>query len=463
MRRRVPGALGVAIAVVVAGISLMSTAAHAASFTTTITCTSVSQCGTSSTNPAPPAADSVSIVAGGTSQGQGFIVAKSGTVNITEVKATYNDGTSETRNTSEQVHIFPGVTAAKYVSTFEISWNNNAPTTSSTSSTSSTSTSSTSSTTSTSTTTTTAPHRGPGHGPAAIRSEAVAKPDSSPDAAAVRGLSRLDVVVVDADGDVRWTREDFPLTNWTAWQDLGRPSSGAIKGNPSITSWGPGRLDVFVRGQDDKLWQRFSNDGGQNWSEWLKPFGDDGTLASAPEVATRGSDRLNVFVVGTDGSVWERFYDGAWNSGWIWQGAPSGGIFGESTAKSEPGTVAWGSSERVDLFARGADNKLWQKFYDGVGWTAWFKPVGDQGTLASEPDVTSWEPGNLLVFVRGTNGLAYALPFGTGGWGPWVQLVLATDTFVGGPGATSRGLDRFDLFMHKDSGDAADVTYHIWQ
>lgn len=464
MRRRVPGALGVAIAVVVAGISLMSTAAYAADFTTTITCTSVSDCGTSSTTPTPPPGDSVSVVAGGTAQGQGFVVAKTGTANITEVKAIYNDGSSETRSTTEQVHIFPNVSATRFVTSFQILWNNNAPTTSSsTSSTSSTSTSSTSSTTSTSTTTTAPPHRGPGNGPVPIRSEAVARPDSSPDATAVRGLNRLDVVVVDNDGNVRWTREDFPFTNWTAWTDLGKPSSGAVKGNASITSWAPGRLDVFARGQDDKLWQRFSNDGGQNWSEWLKPFGDDGTLHSSPEVSTRGPDRLNVFVVGTDGSIWERFYDGAWNSGWNWQGAPSAGIAGAAGARSDPATVAWGSSERVDLFARGADDKLWQKFYDGTGWTAWFKPVGDQGTLASEPDVTSWEPGNLLVFVRGTNGLAYALPFGTGGWGPWVQLVLATETFVGGPGATSRGLDRFDLFISKDGGAGPDVTNHIWQ
>lgn len=462
MRRRAPGALGVAIAVIVTGISLMSTAAYAENFTTTVTCTSVTQCGSSQTTPSPPANNNVNIVGGGSQAGgQIFLVTKSGTVNVTEVKAIYNDNSTVTRSDSES-HLFLDSTPTKFVSTFQISWNNNAPTTSSsssTSSTSSTSSSSTSSTTSTTTTTTIAPHRGPGNGPAAIRPEAVAREGSSPDATAVRGLNRLDVAIVDADGNVHWTREDHPFTNWTAYQNLGRPSNGGIKGNPSITSWGPGRLDIFARGADDKLWQRFSNDGGQNWSDWLKPFGDDGTLASSPEVATRGSDRLNVFVVGTDGSIWERFYDSAWNSGWILQGAPAAGISGASTAKSDPGTVAWGFSERVDLFVRGGDDKLWQKFYDGVGWTAWFKPVGDQGTLASEPDVASWEPGNLLVFVRGTNGLAYALPFGTGGWGPWVQLVLATDTFTGGPGTTSRGLDRFDVFLNKSNR----VTYHIWQ
>ncbi|HVM01690.1 MAG TPA: hypothetical protein VM263_03395 [Acidimicrobiales bacterium] len=459
MRKRAPGALGVAIALVVMGISLMPTAAYADNFTTTVTCTSVSDCGPSTTTPTPPANNSVNIVGGGSQAGgQIFLVTRSGTVNVTEVKATYSDGSTQTLADNES-HLFLDATPARYVATLQISWNNNAPTTTSTSSTSSTSTTSTSSTSTTTTSTTAPPHRGPGNGPAAIRSDAVAREGSSPDATAVRGNNRLDVVIVDSSGNVHWTHEDHPFTNWTAYQNLGQPSSGPIKGNPSITSWGPGRLDVFARGTDDRLWQRFSNDGGQNWSEWLKPFGDDGVLASSPEAATRGPNRLNVFVVGTDGSLWERFYDSAWNHGWIWHSAPTPGVSGASATKSDPATVAWGASERVDLFVRGADDKLWQKFYDGAGWTAWFKPVGDLGTLGSEPDVASWEPGNLLVFVRGTNGLAYALPFGAGGWGPWVQLVLSTDVFTGGPGATSRGLDRFDLFIHKSDNR----TYHIWQ
>ena len=463
MRKRVPGALGVAIALFVVGISWFASPAAATNYVTAINCPALAGlCSVGNTTPTPGTGASVGGTAGGSQEGQFFQLTPAGGAAVTSVVAHFSDGGTETRPAAQDnLYVFPGMTTTHFVSRLDVHWNDNAVTTTSSnsSSTSSSSTSSTSSTSTTTTTTTAPPHRGPGNGPAAIRQEAVAKEGSSPDATAVRGFNRLDVAVVDAEGNVQWTREDHPTTNWTAWTNLGQPPTGGIKGNPSITSWSPDRLDIFARGTDDELWQRFSNDGGATWSVWLTPFGDDGELASSPEVSTRNQHRLNVFVVGTDGSIWERFYDGAWNHGWIHHGAPTGGISGAATAKSEPGTVAWGMSERVDLFVRGADDKLWQKFWDGSSWTAWFKPVGDQGTLASEPDVTSWEPGNLLVFIRGTNGLSYALPFGGGGWGPWVQLVLSTDTFAGGPGAASRGLDRFDVFYLK----ADERTYHIWQ
>lgn len=324
-----------------------------------------------------------------------------------------------------------------FVETREVTTTTSGPSTSSTSSTSTSSTSSTSSTTSTSTTTTTvAPPRGPGNGPIAIRPEPIAQ--SSPDAAALLGFERVDVAVQGSDG-YYWTF--WNGSSWTEYAPLGGPPEGT-SGDPAIVSWAPGRLDVFVRGANDgRLWQTFSVDGGVNWSGWIKPLGDDGELASGagPEVSSRGPDRLDVFVRGTDGQIWQRFYDGAWNDGWIPQGRPDPvGINGE------PGVASWDST-RVDLFVRGSDDKLWQKFWDGAAWSAWFQPVGESGTLASSPDVTSWEPGNLLIFIRGTDGGIYALPYG-GIYGNWVRLAGGNDRINNAPGATSRGSQRFDVF-----------------
>lgn len=284
---------------------------------------------------------------------------------------------------------------------------------------------------------------------------------SSPDVAAVRGTERLDVVVSDGTA-VWWTAENYP-TPWTSYVNLGAPSEG-IKGNPAIVSWAPGRLDIFVRGGNDKLYQKLSENGGQSWSDWILLFDGDGTLRASPEVASRGPNRLNLFVVNVDGDVYERFYDGpdvGWSGGWVYHGRPEGGIasLGDGGERADPGTVAWGSSERWDLFVRGADNRLHQRVWDGTVTSGWTKPVGDAGTLASEPEAASWEPGNLLIFARFTDNRAYALPFGTGGWGEWVALVRSTDEWVSGPGATSRGLNRFDLFMRGTD----DLTYHIWQ
>jgi hypothetical protein len=128
---------------------------------------------------------------------------------------------------------------------------------------------------------------------------------------------------------------------------------------------------------------------------------------------------------------------------------------------SEPASVSR-DGVHVDVFVRSIDNKLWQKSWDGFAWSNWFQPVGRDGTLASSPDVTSWDNDTIVVFTIGTDGHMYALPFGTGGWGTWIRLAGGNDVFPmdqGSPGADSRGPGRFDVF-----GRGTDNRlYQIWQ
>jgi SpoIID/LytB domain protein len=279
------------------------------------------------------------------------------------------------------------------------------------------------------------PPRGPGIGPVAIRPDGVI--ESTPDAAAFRGQDRLDVVVRGTDG-FYWTMSATGAT-WSPWRGLGTPPGGPV-GEPTVVSWAPGRLDVFVRGADNRLWQTFTENGGASWSGWLKPFGDDGVLASSPEAASRAPGQLDVLVVGTDNQIYQRFYEGAWNESWLGQGRPSAGI------KSDPAAASMDSS-RLDLFVQGSDDKLWQRSWNGSSWSAWFQPVGTAGTLASSPDAISWGPGNLLVFIRGTDSGMYALLGNNGFWDPWKRLVGEEDVTPNGPGATSRGANRWDVFV----------------
>ena len=291
------------------------------------------------------------------------------------------------------------------------------------------------------------PPRGPGAGPAAIRSEQVAQ--SRTDTAAVRGSERVDVVTRAPDG-FTWTF--WNGSSWAGWRSLGAPPAGAA-GDPTIVSWAPGRLDVFARGNsDNRLWQTFSVDGGATWSGWLKPLGDDGTLAGAPSASTRGPGRLDVWVTGTDNQIYQRFWDGAqWSSTWVGLGRPAPGITGDPTAAS------W-DSVRADLFVRGADDKLWRRTWDGVQWSAWGQPLGSAGTLASSPDASSWGSGNLLVFVRGSDGGVYGATF-DGSWNLWVRMAAADTNTPDAPAVTSRGFNRFDIFVRGVDNRA----YQIWQ
>ncbi len=138
---------------------------------------------------------------------------------------------------------------------------------------------------------------------------------SSPDSAAVRGSPRVDVVGRGTDNMVYL--KTWNGSSWSGYASLGAPTGSGIKGDPAVVTWAPGRLDVFVRGVDDKLWQRFSLNGGSTWSGWFKPVGDAGVLASGPDVAAWGVNRLDVFVRGTDGGIWQRSWNGvSWGASW---------------------------------------------------------------------------------------------------------------------------------------------------
>jgi SpoIID/LytB domain protein len=292
-----------------------------------------------------------------------------------------------------------------------------------------------------------APPRGPGSGPIAIRGEQVA--NSRPDTASVRGTERVDVVTRSS-SSLAWTF--WTGSQWAGWVSLGAPPTGA-QSDPTIVSWAPGRLDVFVRGGDNRLWQTFSENGGANWSGWIKPLGDEGTLASGPQASSRGPGRLDIWVTGTDNQLYQRFYEGQWNAGgWLSQGRPPAGINGEPTAASQDGV-------RVDLFVRGGDDKLWRRSWDGAAWSAWNQPVGASGVLSSSPDVASWGSGNLMVFVRGSDSGVYGLVLSGGVWSSWTRMAAPETATPDAPGVSSRGVNRYDIFVRGTDNR----VYQIWQ
>jgi len=89
---------------------------------------------------------------------------------------------------------------------------------------------------------------------------------------------------------------------------------------------------------------------GSQWSNW-ESLG--GVLSSAPDVCSWGPGRLDGFVRGTDNALYHKWYDGRWSD---WESL--GGVL-----TSDPSAVSWGSG-RIDVFVRGSDNALYHKWYD---------------------------------------------------------------------------------------------------
>jgi len=169
----------------------------------------------------------------------------------------------------------------------------------------------------------------------------------------------------------------WPVDN--SWESLG----GTLTSGPAVSSWGSGRLDVFVRATDNSLYHLYWN--GSQWSEWQ---GLGGTLASDPAAVSWGDNRIDVFARGGNDALIHLYWNGSQWSQWESLGG---------TLTSGPATASRGDS-RLDVFARSTDNSLYQKLWNGSQWSDW---QGLGGQLFSDPDAVAWSADRLDVFARG--------------------------------------------------------------
>ncbi|MFD0003277.1 glycoside hydrolase family 27 protein [Streptomyces sp. NPDC127178] len=225
-------------------------------------------------------------------------------------------------------------------------------------------------------------------------------------------------------------------------RDLGGPARGGILGQPAAYASAGGRIDVFVRGADSRVYRRVFADG--RWGGW-QSLG--GRVTDAPSVAftdpaqwtlvTRGADgrivqrgpssswsslgapgdrptygrpsavvdaqgRVHVVVRTSADDVWTRTRDasGEWS-----QWTSLGG-----TVSGSPTLVAVGDA--VVLYARAGDYTLWQRRYDGAAWQGWskreeFPSAAFEGSLGA----VAGEGGAVDAVFRGVDGYVHRTQF----------------------------------------------------
>lgn len=241
-------------------------------------------------------------------------------------------------------------------------------------------------------------------------------------------------------------------------------SLGRTTSTPAAVVHAGGSIDLVVRGYDDALWHRHSDDG-SSWGAWNNSAG--GILLSAPAIASQGDGQFDAFVIGADNQVYWRHWDGSWSGSWqqygnwpysvpVWVGstpelpAPSavarGGGFGlfrlgpDNTLRwhdgtdwtslggmlaSGPGVVSLGP-DHMQVFARGVDEALWHRTYNAGIWETWqrLELAGmDEGvTIASAPTAVSPASGQIGVYVRGSDNQLWRIQFAGGVWGTWHSL-----------------------------------------
>jgi hypothetical protein len=122
------------------------------------------------------------------------------------------------------------------------------------------------------------------------------------------------------------------------------------------------RLDVFVEGTDNHLWERYLT---TSWSNWIDL---GGVLAAAPAAAAwtypAPGNEIDAIVKGTDSHIWHKEWDDTTHRWTSFQNL--GGA-----ATSDPGAVWWEYNGRLDVFYRDSNEDLYQDYFVGLSWSGW--------------------------------------------------------------------------------------------
>lgn len=210
---------------------------------------------------------------------------------------------------------------------------------------------------------------------------------------------------------------------------LGSVAAGAF--GPSVTSWGGGRVDAFVRGTDGALWHRWRDQGTWHWESL------GGMPTSDASAVSWGNGRIDVFSRGLGGMLWHRWYNNGWY-GWESLGGQ---------LASEPAAISLAAGT-LDVFVQGTDSSLWRASYDAAGWH--WTSLG--GRLAAAPSVTSAAPGRADVLVEGLD-LRLWHDTVSGAASSWENI---GGRLASGPSAISTGAGLLDVFMR----GADNVLWH---
>jgi hypothetical protein len=183
------------------------------------------------------------------------------------------------------------------------------------------------------------------------------------------GPDRLDLFITKSDSSVHVNSWDG--LSWSGWTALDKV---VAVGQPKAVCWGKGRIDLFVKGKDSGVWHNWY-DGG-SWATW-ESLGCK--ILYEPEAVSWGPNRLDVFVVGTDGELHHKWWDRhflpskmGWEprKGWESQGG---------AIKASPTAVCWGP-HRIDVFVIGKNYAVFHKWFDGKSWSPDYEKLGGVST-----------------------------------------------------------------------------------
>jgi hypothetical protein len=176
-----------------------------------------------------------------------------------------------------------------------------------------------------------------------------------------------------------------------------------------------------------------------SWGGW-ENLG--GTIKEAPNCVSWGANRIDCFARGDDNAMHHRWWDGvAWRD---WDNL--GG-----TITGAPNCVSLGAN-RIDCFARSTDRAMWRRWWDGVAWRGWDN-LG--GPITGTPNCVSLGANRIDCFARGDDNAMHHRWWDGVAWRDWENLGGA---ITGAPSCVSWGANRIDCFARGDDN----AMHHRW-
>jgi hypothetical protein len=237
-------------------------------------------------------------------------------------------------------------------------------------------------------------------------------------------------------------------SGWSEWQNLSALGGGKIAGGPGAVAMDPGRFDVAARMPDNTVghWYYYNS----IW--YFDNLGSPpGGILGDPDLASEQGGDLHVFVEGADENLWQRWWLGSYWS--AWQNVST--LVGGGKIASGPGATSWGLG-RFDVFARNPDSTVGHYWYEGsLGWH--YDNIGGNGPNA--PDAASDQAARVNSFYEGSDENLWQRWWNGSGWSEYQNLSLAGGgKIASGPGSVSWGPGRFDTVARMANGSIG----HWW-
>jgi len=274
---------------------------------------------------------------------------------------------------------------------------------------------------------------------------------------------RLEVFCTGIDGALWHIWQIAPNGNWGAWTSLGKPTGVALVLSINVLQNSDGRLEVFMAGSDNAVWNIWQTAPNGNWSTWGFLGMPPGTNSISNPVSGENADgRLEVFVIGSDNALWHKWQSvagGTWG-GWYSLGKPSSAnaFFTPSVSKNDDG--------RLEVFTVGTDGALWQLWQVAPNgtWSNWAS-LGNPPTanVQSAPCVIKNQDGRLEAFNICSDGALWHIWQITPGgvWGSWGSLGMPYNSVTLSSGPLV--IENFDGRLEAFVGGSDNALWHAWQ